>query len=286
MSIKMRNFLIVLASVTAGSFLIAATIFFATGGIRPMSALSSEVSQSAEFDTENIDVIDISTVSTRVRVLPSSNEKIHVDFTGNITTSGSANNPRLEANVEKNILLIKIIYPPPFAIGLFNISELKLDIYIPQGYEKDIRVATTSGAIVLEDMTLENVKANSVSGKMDIASLSAKKISADNTSGRVALTDVEGDVEINTISGRVSADMSSLENEIIINSVSGAVDVRMPGDSGFSFQISSTSGTIENGFEATMTRSSNRNMQGTVGDGKGKISIHTISGKVMLGYHQ
>lgn len=286
MSMKMRNFLIVLASVTAGSFLIAASIFFATGGIRPMSALSSEVSQSAEFDTENIDVIDISTVSTRVRVLPSSNEKIHVDFTGNITTSGSASNPRLEAKVEKNTLSIKIIYPPTIAIGFFNISELKLDVYIPQGYGKDIRVATTSGAIVVEDMTLENVNVKSVSGKMDIASLSAEKISMDNTSGRVNLDDAEGNVVINTISGRISADMSSLENEIIMNSISGAVDVLIPEDSGFSFQISSTSGAIENNFEATITKSSNRNMQGTVGDGKGKISIQTVSGKIMLGHQQ
>lgn len=286
MSIRMRNFLIILASVTLGSFLIAAALFYVTGGIRPVSVASSEISESEQFETENIAKIDISTVSTHVSIMPSDDDRIHVDFTGQTATGVGAASPRMETKIEGDVLRVQIMYPSAVIFNPFNLSSLNLDIYIPQGYDKDLYVSTTSGAIVLEEITLENMKANSVSGKIDIESILSKKISIDNTSGRVTLIDSKGDLNINTISGKVSADLLGLEDELIVNSVSGSVEVFIPQDSGFSFKLSSTSGKVENDFQAKMTSSNNRNMEGTVGNGKAVISIHTVSGKIILKYHQ
>lgn len=286
MSIRMRNFLIILASVTLGSFLIAAALFYVTGGIRPVRVMSSEISESAQFETGNIGKIDISTVSTNVSIMPSDDEKIHVDFTGQTSAGAGTASPRMETKIEGDVLRVQIMYPSGVIFSPFNLSTLNLDVYIPQGYEKDLHVSTTSGAIVLEEISLGNMKANSVSGKIDIESILSKKISIDNTSGRVTLVDSKGDLNINTISGKVSAELLSLEDELMVNSVSGAVEVFIPQDSGFSFKLSSISGKLENDFQAKITKSNNRNMEGTVGDGKGMISIHTVSGKIILKYHQ
>jgi DUF4097 and DUF4098 domain-containing protein YvlB len=282
----MRNFLIILASVTLGSFLIAAALFYVTGGIRPVRVMSSEISESAQFETGNIGKIDISTVSTNVSIMPSDDEKIHVDFTGQTSAGAGTASPRMETKIEGDVLRVQIMYPSGVIFSPFNLSTLNLDVYIPQGYEKDLHVSTTSGAIVLEEISLGNMKANSVSGKIDIESILSKKISIDNTSGRVTLVDSKGDLNINTISGKVSAELLSLEDELMVNSVSGAVEVFIPQDSGFSFKLSSISGKLENDFQAKITKSNNRNMEGTVGDGKGMISIHTVSGKIILKYHQ
>jgi lia operon protein LiaG len=286
MSKRMRNFLIILASVTVGSFMIAAALFYFTGGIRPVSAVSTEISESAQFGIEDISRIEVATVSTNVRVLPSSDEEVHVYFTGHTTTGMGTAIPRMETDIEDGVLSIQIVYPSPIVIGLFHLSSLELDVYIPSGYERDLDVQTTSGAIQLEEMTLENIKTNSVSGRIDLESIYAKKISVNNTSGSVVLEDTKADMNINTVSGKIDADLQKLEKELVINSISGAVKVTVPRQSSFAFALSSTSGKIENDFEANIASSSNRELKGTVGDGNATVSIKTVSGRIMLGHGQ
>ena len=93
MTSKMKKILIILAIIVVGSFIIAISLFYSTGGLRPLSSSTNDVSQSEEIDASGVKLISISTVDTPVKIIADDGSKIKADFKGKVTTNPVGKSP-------------------------------------------------------------------------------------------------------------------------------------------------------------------------------------------------
>jgi DUF4097 and DUF4098 domain-containing protein YvlB len=131
-----------------------------------------------------------------------------------------------------------------------------------------IRLGTVSGDITLDGGTGE-IEATSVSGDVHLEMQMANGVRLHSTSGDL------------TFRGGLSPD-ATIEAE----TVSGDVTLRPRAQGGFEYEASSFSGDIGNCFgkeaESTSSHGPGSRLNGTAGDGKGRVRVKTMSGDVEI----
>lgn len=282
MKFNVKKFVIVLVSIIFVSFLISGILFYTTGGIKSSLITSEQLKTNKSFGTEGVEKIVINTVSPNIKILPADGKDIIVDFYGSITTNLGHNSPKLIADIKNNILNISISYPKTFTLGLFDISNIFLDIYIPAQFTKEINAASVSGDINIENFNGSKIQLKTTSGNLSAISLKTMEIQADSISGNVNFEKVEGNLKISTVSGEVIAGLTSLADDILIKTISGEVKLAAPSSSSFVFDLESISGDMKNNFDSKTNFESERSMQGSVGNGANTIKITTVSGEITL----
>ena len=282
MKFNVKKFVIVLVSIMAVSFIISGVLFYMTGGIKAASITSGQIKANETFETGGIEKIVINTVSSDIRILPAEENKITVDFYGSITTNLGDNSPKLITDIKNGVLNISISYPKTFSIGLFNVSNLFLDVYIPKEFSQEVNTASISGDINIEDIIGEKIILKTTSGDLAVKSTEAVEIQADSISGDVNFDKVEGALKITSISGEVNADMTTLSGDVAINTTSGEIKLILPSSSIFKFDLGSISGDIDNNFDSKISFENERSMKGAVGDGVYEINISSVSGEISI----
>jgi len=231
---------------------------------------------------QGITRINVNTVNTGINIIPVVDKNIGVDFYGNITTNLARKVPELLAYQEDGVLNITISYPNVAVLGFINTEPLKLDIYVPQEFSGGINVETISGSLKIRKLNLENFEFKSLSGHLEADSVVSSSIKIESTSGKIVLTDIEGNIDISNISGRVDVVLRSLNKDLNIKTISGVVTITLPGKSEFSFVLSSISGRLENEFGAQIKFADGRKIEGTVGQGANKLTVNTTSGEIKV----
>lgn len=131
-----------------------------------------------------------------------------------------------------------------------------------------IRLGTVSGDITLDGGAGE-IEATSVSGDVRLEMQTATSVRLHSTSGDL------------TFRGALGSD-ASVEAE----TVSGDVTLRSRAPGGFEYEASSFSGDIGNCFgkeaEATSRHGPGSRLNGTTGEGKGRVRVKTMSGDVEI----
>ena len=89
------------------------------------------------------------------------------------------------------------------------------------------------------------------------------------------------DVRIHSTSGRVVLNQQTMPETIQLASTSGGAALAVPGDAGFTAEISTTSGRVDMALPAKKT--GNRYV---CGDGSAQVSIHSTSGNVSVAAFQ
>jgi lia operon protein LiaG len=282
MKFNVKKFVIVLVLITVVSFLISGILFYITGGIKPSLITSEQIKTNKSFGTEKVEKIVINTVSPNIKILPGESKDILVDFYGSITTNLGNNSPKLIAEINNNILDISISYPKTFTFGLFDISNIFLDIYIPAQFTKEISATSVSGNINIENFNGTKIQLKTTSGNLSASSLKALEIQADSISGNVYFEKVEGSLKIYTVSGEISTGLALLSDDILIKSTSGKVKLALPSSSSFVFDLESISGDMKNNFDSKINLETERNMKGVTGNGTNTIKIITVSGEITI----
>ena len=282
MKFNVKKFVIVLVSIMAVSFLISGILFYISGGIKSASVTSGQVKTMESFETLGIEKIVINTVSTDIKILPSTDKDITVDFYGSTTSNLGDNSPKLITDVKNGVLNINISYPKIFSLGLFNMSILFLDIYIPSEFAKEVNAASISGDINIENFSGEKIKLKNTSGDIAVKSTKVSEIQTESISGDVYFEKVEGGLEVSTVSGEVNAGLISLIGDVLIKTTSGEIKLIIPSSSMFAFELDSISGDIKNNFDSKINFENERSMQGNVGKGINIIKITSVSGEILI----
>ena len=282
MKFNTKKFVIILASIVFVSFLLSGILFYATGGIKPSLIASEQIKTNESFGVEGVEKIVINAVSPKIKILPAEGKDIVVDFYGSITTNLGEKAPKLVADINNNILNISISYPKTFILGLFDISNIFLDIYLPAQFTKEINATSVSGDINIEDFNGTKIQLKTTSGNISANSIKAIEIQTDSISGNINFKKVEGNLKIISVSGDVSAGLASLADDILIKTTSGEAKLTLPLSSSFIFDLESISGNMKNNFDSTIKSASERSMQGNVGDGLNTIKITTVSGGITI----
>lgn len=299
MKSRTTKIIIWLASIMAVSFMITALVLVFSGGI---SISKKQIDQSEVFDTAAIDTISIDTVSTDINIIATEGDQVKVDFYGQVSTNINKNKPELVAYQSQDKLNIEIVHPKGIYFGI-NIQDTVLDVYIPRNSFDSFSIITTSGNCNIEQLKADNFSYNNVSGDLNATDLLTKNSSLKSTSGDIMLTEYTGNIEARSISGDVALedgksndnigvettsgkidiyqdDVSSMD----LSSISGKINIQMDRQSEFYLSIGTISGDIENRFPVSVTTASDRDLEGTVGNGDARILIKTTSGDISIGY--
>ena len=152
-----------------------------------------------------------------------------------------------------------------------------------RGVQGDVVVDTGSGGVDIEDIEGQVINVDTGSGRVEGADLSALTLHIDTGSGRIDLERVDADdILLDTGSGSVRIQLESDVRELDIDTGSGSVTVWLPEVVGAELEIETGNGGIDLDFPVQIRRISRDHLEGSLGDGEGRIRIDTGSGRVRL----
>lgn len=151
------------------------------------------------------------------------------------------------------------------------------------GMDGDLGVDTGSGSVRIADVTAEAVGIDTGSGSVQAEDVAARGILIDTGSGRIRIARSSArDIRLDTGSGSVEADLLGSVDRLLVDTGSGSVTVTLPSDIGATLEVETGSGGIDVDIPVMVTRQARDELQGTIGDGSGRIVIDTGSGSVRI----
>jgi hypothetical protein len=166
----------------------------------------------------------------------------------------------------------------PVQVGVVNATA------VLSGIAAKASVKSVSGEITLDGVS-GDVDANTVSGALEAQGINGK-LNVNTVSGDLALADGWLDrLDVNSVSGDVTADLDlDPLGGLQVNTVSGEVTLRLPASSDAQVQLHSVSGSVRSEFaELTpLSAPASHTVSGSLGAGSGRLSVTTMSGRVML----
>lgn len=149
--------------------------------------------------------------------------------------------------------------------------------------EGETEVDTGSGGVTLENVRGERVSVDTGSGSVRGSGVRAASLRVDTGSGGIQLGAVASpDVYLDTGSGSVDVELLQDVESLDVDTGSGSVTVRMPDDLGAEVLVETGSGGIDVQVPVQVRRAERNHLEGTLGDGRGRIRIDTGSGSVRL----
>lgn len=248
-----------------------------------------DINDSFSESVNGIDSIDISSVSSDITVYITEDPDITVKLYGTYRTDGGKP-VKLVMNRNGSSLIFEVDYPKQ--IGFQSSSDLKMDVYLPKTYEKELLLSSVSGSIYASEFLNDKNQFETVSGDVVVNRLLASEILAESVSGALKLTvENEGSqtrLDVESVSGQIVLDFKNAfgtgktGEKANIKTVSGKVEVTLPKDSAFKFTFKSTSGSLNSDFPVTLESSDRSTVIGSVNDGNGVFSVETVSGDFKL----
>jgi DUF4097 and DUF4098 domain-containing protein YvlB len=147
----------------------------------------------------------------------------------------------------------------------------------------EISLDTGSGDLVMTRVKATRLNLDAGSGGVRGTTIDADDLSIDSGSGRVTLRGVRArDIELDSGSGSVELELASDVESLRVDAGSGSVTIGVPESLGAQVDIETGSGGIDVDVPMTITRKGRDVLTGTLGDGRGRISIESGSGGVRI----
>ena len=148
----------------------------------------------------------------------------------------------------------------------------------------NVSVDTGSGAVSLIDFTGTVVSIDTGSGGVKLAAVQASRsVNVDTGSGSVEVVDVRSPrVAVDTGSGRVYLRLGANVEELDVDTGSGSVTVEAPATLDATVHMETGSGGLDVDFPMRLIRRESDTLEGTIGSGRGRITLETGSGRIRL----
>lgn len=148
----------------------------------------------------------------------------------------------------------------------------------------DVMLATGSGDLTVSAVQGTSLRLETGSGSVTITDGKAGTLHVETGSGDIEATGSAGDdVSFETGSGNVDVSLVSTFRSLSIQTGSGDVTLRVPPTVGAEVDLDTGSGDIDlGGLTLQVRRIERDHITGTLGDGKGRLSVETGSGNVRL----
>jgi DUF4097 and DUF4098 domain-containing protein YvlB len=255
----------------------------------------------SEWEIENPETIQFDEVPTELSV-----ELVGGDISVTASDGPSSlevrrvDGPMVQARLEGGRLEIWQRQPSFWGVGTTRVSA-SVAILVPSGcrvrietvsasvsvggLDAELELKTVSGEATLESLRGQ-VTTETVSGDVSSRGLSGK-LRGETVSGGVTLNAFGGSsVRLHTVSGDVFADLKQAEpdSSAEVETVSGSVYLRLPINSSQKVRVESVSGQLTSSFPELRADSGpgSRTLKGSLGEGRGKVKVSTVSGSVSL----
>lgn len=149
--------------------------------------------------------------------------------------------------------------------------------------EGEVRLDTGSGDVTVTGVKGRELRMDTGSGRVTGSTVAVEVLSLDTGSGRVELRAVQArDLSVDTGSGSVEIDLTADIEQMSVDTGSGGITIGVPSTLGAELVIDTGSGGIDVDVPLTVRRSERRYLEGTLGDGRGRMRIETGSGGVRV----
>lgn len=239
---------------------------------------SAEMNEIQSINYENIDSVQINSVSTDVEIIATKEQKnASIQLVGK---TKEINIPELSVKAEGTKLVIDLKegntknkwleLSPTFAP-----STLVLKVYVPEKILNNIAYNSVSADLYLENMHANTIAFSNTSGDFDGRNLQFESATIQTVSGDVEIDELIGMIMITSESGDITMTMTDLIYPMQINSTSGDVEIvteNAPTD--VEFKINSVSGNLNilNEF----------NKSTIIGNGTTLVEIQTTSADISV----
>jgi DUF4097 and DUF4098 domain-containing protein YvlB len=143
----------------------------------------------------------------------------------------------------------------------------------------DVRATSVSGTVVVTNVK-GDVLAHSVSGDVQVRKPGGR-VDANTSSGTVNVRDSDGDVKAHATAGRVTIEGNpSGNNYWDLKTVSGSVNIAVPASASFHLSAGAVSGQISAQVPLMIEEQGKHSLRARMGDGGGRVEIHTVSGAI------
>jgi hypothetical protein len=148
----------------------------------------------------------------------------------------------------------------------------------------DVTLETGSGDITVSGMQGTRLRLGTGSGNVMLTDAKAGTVNVETGSGDIDATASSGDdLSFETGSGNVDVGLVGAFASLMIQTGSGDVTLRVPPTVGAQVDLGTGSGDIDlGGLTLQVRRIERDHVTGTLGDGKGRLSVETGSGNVRL----
>jgi len=148
---------------------------------------------------------------------------------------------------------------------------------------ENLKISSSSGVVVLTKSNSKEASIETSSGDIDIMKFSTKENRIDTTSGSITIENFSGNLNCSSSSGSITANFEEKSDEIIIGTISGDVKLILPKESGFKLRTDTNSGDFDSSFTLKLNGGYGKKyIDATIGDGEGKVKIHTSSGDITV----
>lgn len=222
--------------------------------------------------------ISVKTVSGEIRVDRdlSLQQKLKLSSTsGDITTKNVAAEQVMIASTSGEVRLGEVTAKE------IEISTTSGDIRLDKA-DGRLSAASTSGEVTVSDGNGER-KVNTTSGDIRISGVDGR-FSVSSTSGEVTLEGQSGFGAASTTSGDVRLSVAQLTGDLDIDTLSGEVTLQLSRDESLQFKATTSSGVISTFFDDALAFSKKGDRaEGSVGnDSKNKVTVTTTSGDIRV----
>jgi hypothetical protein len=143
----------------------------------------------------------------------------------------------------------------------------------------DVRATSISGTVTVSDVK-GDVVAHSVSGSVEVNNPGGR-VDAHTSSGSVEVRGGNADVKAHSSSGSVTVRGNPSGNSYWdLKTSSGTVGIAVPSNSSFHLSANAVSGQIRTQIPIVIEEQGKHSLRAHVGDGGGRVEVHTASGSI------
>lgn len=215
--------------------------------------------------------IEIDWVSGEIQIIPTGTDHIQVN-----ETAAHANTKAMLCRKDGDTL--KISFCKGELASLKGIGPKDLTIQVPKGWAcRKLEIDAASPKISVQGLTADEVDLDTVGGESRFDSCTLGKLDADTASGNLYLTGTLENLEYDSASGSVEAELDNVPSKISMDTASGSLSLKLPKGAGFAVALDSLSGKLDSDFPTTLDGG-----RYLCGDGACKIEMESMSGGVTV----
>lgn len=215
--------------------------------------------------------IEIDWVSGEIQIIPTEIDHIKVS-----EVAAHANTEAMLCRKDGDTL--KVSFCKDEFVSLKVLGTKNLTIQVPKDWAcRKLEIDAASPKISVQGLTADEVDLDTAGGESRFDSCTLGELDADTASGNLYLTGTLENLEYDSASGSVEAELDNVPSEITMDTASGSLSLKLPTHAGFALALDSLSGKLHSDFPTTLDGG-----RYLCGDGACKIEMNSLSGGVTV----
>lgn len=228
-----------------------------------------KVNDEKSFSIKGITSLQIDMTKEQIRIIRVQTNEVKIHYHG-------TSKQDLKLSTETNNGIVNI-----GSTRTTNLMQenLYVDIYLPEDYNAQLVIHTTSGNVTSEKVHTEATAINTTSGNIFLSDYTGN-INLKTSSGSISLSNCTGNINLKTNSGDISATYNTFgEQNINIVTTSGSIQLQLPDAAEFLLDAKTSTGKLHSDFSV---EEDNKQMSGQIGAKSNKVVLQTSTGGINL----